>query len=86
MRANWKDSKVPSEDMRKRAREWWINTEYPNERPTEHDVDDLATLLDEVRNGAFGDVQALLVQELPWEERARNVLALVTEHLTRPET
>jgi len=43
-----------------------------------------STSISEGRRKAFEEVQALLVQDLPWEERGRNVLALVTEYLTRP--
>ena len=49
MRPNQTEAKVPSEAMRAKAREWWTNPEYPDECPTEHEVDTLAALLDEVR-------------------------------------
>jgi hypothetical protein len=39
-----------------------------------------------VKRTAFEDVQSHLLQHLPWEDRGRNVLALVTEYLTRPGT
>ena len=38
----------------------------------------------EARRIALAEVQALLVEYVSWEERGRNVLALVTEVLTRP--
>jgi hypothetical protein len=37
------------------------------------------------RRETFQKVQALLCQDVSWEERGRNVLALASEYLTRPE-
>ena len=53
MRPNQTEAKVPSEEMRAKAREWWTNPEYPDECPTEHEVDTLAALLDDVRRDGF---------------------------------
>ena len=47
------EAKVPSEEMRKRAREWLYNADHPNECASQGEVDDLATLLDEVRWEGF---------------------------------
>ena len=47
------EAKVPSEEMRKRAREWLYNADHPNECASQGEVDDLATLLDEVRREGF---------------------------------
>ena len=49
MRPKQTEAKVPSEEMRKRAREWLYNADHPNECASQGEVDDLATLLDEVR-------------------------------------
>ena len=43
---------MPSENMRTMAREWLYNSEYPNECASQQEVDDLATLLDKVREDA----------------------------------
>jgi len=40
---------MPSETMRTKAREWLYNADHPNETASQREVDDLATLLDEVR-------------------------------------
>jgi hypothetical protein len=50
------ETTVPSEQMRVKAREWWTNPEYPDECPTEHEVDTLATLLDGVRDTTLEEV------------------------------
>ena len=42
---------MPSEEMRKRALEWLYNADHPNECASQGEVDDLATLLDDVRSG-----------------------------------
>jgi len=44
---------MPSENMRTTAREWLYSAEYPNECASQQEVDDLATLLDEVRADAL---------------------------------
>jgi hypothetical protein len=70
-----------------RARAWLKKTwpwSLDADGPSEREVKLLATLLDESRRAAFEEVQSLLVQEQDWEARGRNVLALVTEYLTRP--
>jgi hypothetical protein len=41
--------------------------------------------IDMGRRETFQKVQALLCQDVSWEERGRNVLALASEYLTRPE-
>ena len=53
MRPKNLEAKVPSEEMRKRAREWLYNADHPNECASQGEVDDLATLLDEVRASAI---------------------------------
>jgi hypothetical protein len=70
---------VPSEAMRAKAREWWTNPEYPEEVATEHEVDTLAALLDEVRRDGFAG---------GLEEAARIVAAhaLLRLHLLRRAT
>jgi hypothetical protein len=50
-------TKVPSEKMRTRAREWLYNADHPNEAASQQEVDDLATLLDDVR-AEFGEEAA----------------------------
>ena len=47
-----KETTMPSENMRTMAREWLYNSEYPNECASQQEVDDLATLLDKVREDA----------------------------------
>jgi hypothetical protein len=41
--------------------------------------------IDMGRRETFQKVQALLCQDVSWEQRGRNVLALASEYLTRPE-
>jgi hypothetical protein len=48
MRARTEGMTMPSEKMRTRAREWLYNVDHPNETASQQEVDDLATLLDEV--------------------------------------
>lgn len=63
MRPKQTETKVPSEEMRKRAREWLYNADHPNECASQGEVDDLATLLDEVRTDALSDAAAVLIEE-----------------------
>jgi hypothetical protein len=55
VRANREETRVPSEEMRKAARNWLYNLDHPNECASQQEVDDLATLLDHVRASAMED-------------------------------
>jgi DNA polymerase/3'-5' exonuclease PolX len=44
---------VPSETMRTKAREWLYSADHPNKVASAQEVDDLATLLDAVRDLAI---------------------------------
>ena len=49
---------VPSERMRAKAKAWLYNADHPNECASQGEVDDLATLLDEVRLNATEEAAA----------------------------
>jgi len=54
---------VPSEKMRTVAREWLYSADHPNEAASTREVDDLANLLDEVRDRALQEAEAVCNRE-----------------------
>jgi hypothetical protein len=58
LRASGEETKVPSERMRAKARAWLYHPDHPNETASEREVDDLATLLDDVRRNATEEAAA----------------------------